>query len=142
MLICKQVVLLFTANQFHMTAKKKSTRALRSPKKSTRQLAPKITSRSLVATVTSTSAAAEMEVTFISGIGQLTVSLFRNGVLINLQSVSSSSKIFLSDVQRGDMISTTGVCTGKAEVKINVPTTPASPQNFDAGPIFFAFVVL
>lgn len=85
---------------------------------------------------------ANVIVVFTSGIGQLTASLFRNGLLINMQSVSVSGTIFFSDVQSDDMISINGICTGNASVTVNVKTSPATPQSFDAGPIHAGLIVL
>jgi hypothetical protein len=102
----------------------------------------KISTRDLVARLARASVSANIDITFTSGIGQATASLFRNGVLINLQSVSSSATIFLSDVQRGDSISINGVCTGNASVVVSVPTSPATPENFGAGNINTGYDVL
>jgi hypothetical protein len=104
--------------------------------------AKKISTKDLVARQARASVSANIDITFTSGIGQATASLFRNGVLINLQSVSSSATIFLSDVQRGDSISINGVCTGKASVAVSVPTSPATPESFGAGNINTGYDVL
>jgi hypothetical protein len=102
----------------------------------------KISTKDLVARLSRASVSANIQITFTSGIGQATASLFRNGVLINLQSVSSSATIFLSDVQRGDTISINGVCTGNATIAVSVPTSPETPEHFAAGNINTGYDVL
>jgi len=96
----------------------------------------------LMAAVSGTSVSANVNVTFVSGVGQLTASLFRNGILINMQSVSNSGTIFLSDVQSGDVLSINGVCAGTASIAISVSTSPATPQNFGAGPFHVGYIIL
>jgi FtsZ-interacting cell division protein YlmF len=114
-----------------MATKKK---AARKPKKLTRS--------ALVATVTSTSQVADIDVKFFSGIGQITVSLFRNGVLINMQSISTEGVIRLVDVQAGDTMSVNGVCTAKARIECSLPTHPQTPQNYAKGIIMSGFLFL
>lgn len=104
--------------------------------------AKKISTKDLVARLARASVSTNIDINFTSGIGQATASLFRNGVLINLQSVSNSATIFLSDVQRGDSISINGVCTGNATVAVSVPTSPKTPENFAAGNINTGYDIL
>jgi hypothetical protein len=103
---------------------------------------PGINTPSMPKTVGATLVPANVIVVFTSGIGQLTASLFRNGMMINMQSVNASGTIFFSDVQSDDMISINGVCTGNASVTVSVPTNPATPQTFEAGPIHTGLIVL
>jgi hypothetical protein len=88
------------------------------------------------------SVAGNVSVTFNSGIGQITASIFRNGLLINLQTISSDGNIFFSDIQSRDGIAVNGVCTGTggADITISVPTTP-TPQHFDTGFIHGLYIV-
>jgi hypothetical protein len=79
--------------------------------------------------------------TFAAGIGQATSLLFRKGVLINMQSISSSGSIQFSEVQSGDSISVNGVCTGTAVIIIDTTTIPASPQQFTAGIIMTGYLI-
>jgi hypothetical protein len=102
----------------------------------------------LVAEVTANSRPATINVTFNGGIGQMTASLIRNGVLINLQSISSSANIFFSDVQQGDVITLNGHATGNpplpihaAVITISVPTIPATPDPRPEGPIHGMYVI-
>src|SRR5215469_3690098 len=88
-----------------------------------------------------TSVAATVSITFTSGLGQATAALFRKGMLINMQSVSTSGAIVFSDTQSGDAIAINGVCTGAASIVVSVPTTPGTPQNFPAGPFHVALFV-
>jgi hypothetical protein len=101
----------------------------------------KLSAKSLVAAASASSQQAEVSFTFTSGIGQATASLFRNGVLINMQSVSSSTTIHFSEVQSGDVISINGVCAGKATIAVNAPTTPATPEKFDSGLIIAGYLI-
>lgn len=79
--------------------------------------------------------------TFSSGIGQATAVLFRKGVLINMQSLSKSGNVNFSEVQSGDVISVNGVCSGNAVVAINMPTTPVTPEQFNAGLIIAGYLI-
>ena len=97
--------------------------------KSTRR--KKLTKTALVAKATPTSFSMRVGVDFLNGLGQATAVLFRNGVLINMQSISMSSTIVFSDVQSHDSLAINGVCAGDAVVNINVPTNPATPENFN-----------
>jgi hypothetical protein len=90
-----------------------------------------ITTTSLVARPAANSQPANINCVFTGGIGQITATLFRNGAMINMQSVSSSSAINFSDVQSGDAISVNGVCTGRCDITISVPTTPGTPKRFN-----------
>ena len=95
----------------------------------------------LVAPVGAALTPANINIVFTSGVGQVTCTLFRNGAMINMQSVSSSSTIFFSDVQSRDGISVNGVCAGTATITVSVPTTPTTPKNFTAGPIHTILIV-
>lgn len=95
------------------------------------------------ATLDASSVQATVNVTFTSGTGQVTTSLFRNGILINLQSTSVSADILLSDTKRGDMLSVVGVTTGSATITVvPVSTSPGTPDQFSAGPIMGSYVIL
>jgi hypothetical protein len=85
---------------------------------------------------------AKVDVIFTSGIGQLTASLFRNGLVISLQSISASGAIIFPDVLRGDVISINGVCTGEAIITIDVSTDPITPVVFAAGNINAGYDVI
>lgn len=85
---------------------------------------------------------ADVGITFNNGLGQVTVSLFRMGVLINMQSISTSGSIHFSHVEAGDSISVNGVCSGTADIEINVSTNPATPEHFNAGVIMSGYTVL
>jgi hypothetical protein len=111
------------------TAKKKKT-ALKS-----------ISKKSLVASPSVASAPADIDIVFSSGLGQATAVLFRNGVLINMQSISTSGTIHFTDVQSRDSISVNGVCTGSADITVSVPTNPPTPEHFTAGIIMTGYSV-
>lgn len=100
-----------------------------------------LTAGSLVAAEAPHSQTVDVTFTFTSGIGQATAVLFRKGVLINMQSISKSGNVNFSEVQSGDVISVNGVCTGKAVVAINTPTTPVSPEQFVSGLIIAGYLV-
>jgi hypothetical protein len=102
---------------------------------------PALTATSLVAESAPHSLQVNITFTFTGGIGQATSLLFRKGVLINMQSISSSGNIQFSEVQSGDSISVNGVCTGSALIIIDTPTVPASPQQFKAGIIITGFLI-
>ena len=114
----------------------------KSKKKPARKKTQPLVRSSLVARSSALSAAADVEITFTSGLGQATASLFRKGILINMQSISMSDIIHFSDVQSGDVIVINGVCTGNAIIKINVSTAPTTPTNFTAGPFNVIYGVL
>ena len=96
----------------------------------------------MVANVDATSVPGTVGVTFNAGGGQITATLIRNGVLINLQTISSDGSIFFSDIQYRDGITINGVCTGAggADIIISVPTTP-TPQHFVTGFIHGLYIV-
>ena len=107
-----------------------------------KSIKPKRISKSaLVAMASNNSIPANVSCVFKSGIGQITASLFRKGVLINMQSISNSGTIHFAEVQRGDVISINGVCTGTADIAVDVTTTPSTPQHFDAGIILAGYLV-
>jgi hypothetical protein len=84
----------------------------------------------LVATVSANSQPANINCVFSGGIGQVTAALFRRGAMINMQSISSTGVINFSEVQSGDVITLNGVCTGRLDATISVPTTPGTPKRF------------
>ena len=105
--------------------KGKSGLAENNPLKSKR-----FTKTSLVAIRSASSFAIEVGIDFTSGLGQATAVLFRNGVLINMQSISTSGSIHFSDVESRDTVAVNGVCAGDAKISINVPTNPSTPELF------------
>lgn len=108
-----------------------------------KKAALKLSKASLIAAVSATSASADVNVDFTSGIGQVTAILFRMGLPINQQSISSTGSIHFSDVQRGDAISVNGVCSGKAAISVSgVSTDPSTVQNFEAENIHSGFDIL
>lgn len=102
----------------------------------------RLSKTSLVAFASELSNPAVIHVIFQSGLGQITSTLFRNGILINLQSISNSGSINFSDVQSGDSVSLNGVCSGTADITISVPTNPPTPEHFDAGIIMTGYTIL
>lgn len=101
----------------------------------------KLSKTSLLATPTDLSVPVEVGFRFVSGIGQATASLFRKGLLINMQSISSSGNIHFSEVQSRDVISINGVCTGTADISVSVPTRPETPEHFDSGIILTGYLI-
>jgi hypothetical protein len=86
--------------------------------------------KSLVALIDGIAKPANIRVDFFSGIGQITAVLFRNGILINMQSISTDGDINFTDVQSRDTISINGVCAGSATIKISIPTNAPTPETF------------
>lgn len=111
------------------------------PKKRKKARTKKITRSALISAPAATSKSANVNCVFKSGIGQITASLFRQGLLINMQSISTSGTIHFAEVQRGDVISINGVCTGAADITIDVTTTPTTPQHFNAGIILAGYLI-
>ena len=103
---------------------------------------PELTKASLVAFSSVAPVSANIDVEFKSGLGQVTAVLFRRGVLINMQSISTSGAIHFSEVQRGDSIAINGVCAGDATIEINVPTNPESPERFHKEIIMTGYTIL
>jgi hypothetical protein len=102
---------------------------------------PALTASSLVAESAPHSLQVTINFTFTGGIGQATSLLFRKGIMINMQSISSSGNIQFSEVQSGDSICVNGVCTGKAAITVDTPTVPVSPQQFNAGLIMTGYLI-
>ena len=124
------------------SAKKAKPRPKPSTKTKTETMNPlTLTTNSLVAEEAPHSQQVDVTFTFTGGIGQATSLLFRKGVLINMQSLSSSGNIRFSEVQSGDAISINGLCTGKAVITINTPTIPDSPEQFNAGIIMTGYLI-
>lgn len=102
----------------------------------------KFSKLSLIAGAEAISGPANVDAVFTSGIGQMTASLFRSGLLINMQSISSSGRIVFSGVETNDLISINGICTGNVTITINIQTSPATPQSFTSGPFHVGLIVL
>jgi|KBSMisStandDraft_5_1062788.scaffolds.fasta_scaffold48866_3 hypothetical protein len=103
---------------------------------------PKIKKSFLVALPKGIAVSATVNVVFKSGIGQVTAVLFRNGVLINMQSISTDGNIQFSQVQSHDSISINGVCSGDAVITISVPTNPGTPDTFSKEIIVAGYIIL
>ena len=114
---------------------------------------PTLHAKALIATASADSISATITIQFFLGKGQLTASLFRNGLTINSQAIGSDSTIFFSDTQSGDVISINGVATGvnpengsdipnAAIISINRPTSPSTPEQFRTGFIIENYIVL
>lgn len=116
-------------------------------KKSTSKVAPKAITpdlaagNGLVAAVQPATAPATVNITFTSGVGQVTVSLFRNGGLVHMQSIDCSSDVLFSGVLSGDVVSIVGVAAGTTAISISVPTSPATPDTRSAGPIHRGYII-
>ncbi|MCW3106747.1 MAG: hypothetical protein JWQ09_1253 [Segetibacter sp.] len=109
--------------------------------KSSRPNRAVLTKDRLVAVMPENAQPANINVSFTAGIGQITATLFRDGVMINLQSISSEGTIIFSDVQAGDAMSVNGVCTGSgADLSIDRNTSPGTPQHFDTGFIIAGYI--
>ena len=114
---------------------------------------PPLLPKSLVIKASANAVSASVDVQFFLGFGQLTATLFRNGMMINSQTISHEGAIFFSDTQSGDVISINGVATGvnpdngndipnAAVIAINRPTSPSTPQQFKTGYIIAGYIVL
>lgn len=101
----------------------------------------KFSKASLIAAASGFSVSADVNISFFSGLGQATAILFRNGVLINMQSISTSGTIHFQEVQSGDAIAVNGVCTGTADILLSVPSNPSTPEHFDAGIIITGYTI-
>jgi|SRR5687767_9250200 len=120
----------------------KSNRKPRSRSAKNKTPKSRIFSRSsLVASASGGPMPADVFIDFLSGLGQATAVLFRKGLLINMQSISTSGSIHFDDVQSRDSIAVNGVCTGSADVSITVPTNPITPERFSAGIIIGGYTI-
>jgi hypothetical protein len=102
-----------------------------------------LTPQPLVAEEAPHSQQVDISFTFTGGIGQGSAVLFRNGVLINMQSISKSGIgiIKFSEVQTGDVISVNGVCAGNTEITVSTSTVPVTPKQFNPGLIMANFLI-
>ena len=121
---------------------KSSKKNLPKPLKKKKEILPKFTRSCLVAVPADDEKTADIQVEFTSGIGQVTAALFRNGVLINMQSISKSGAIHFSDVQSRDSVSVNGICSGNASVTLTVPSDPATPEFFSKQVIMTGYTIL
>jgi hypothetical protein len=118
-------------------------KASKKTKSAAKKQIPGLMKEALAALPTEASVPVDVNITFFSGIGQATISLFRKGILINMQSTSTSSNIHFSEVQSGDIIAVNGVCTGNATLTITgVSTSPPTPTNFGTGSFNMIYGVL
>ena len=136
-------------------AKKAASKKAASKRSAPKKAAKKATSRSsartsrgalardipFVATAQPASVPATVNITFTAGVGQATASLFRKGVLINMQSISHSANIMFSDVQSGDGLAIVGVSAGTTTITISVPTSPRTPDQRPAGPLHRSYII-
>jgi len=76
---------------------------------------------------------ANISILFTEGKGQLNIQLNRDGEEIANGSLQTSGTIPLADVQSRDVITLDGVCTGSAELNIDVPTKAATPTTYPDG---------
>lgn len=106
------------------------------------EVRPSLAKAALVAVANTTSRPADVGAVFTVGLGQITATLFRKGVLINMQSISTSGNIHFSDVQTGDAISINGICAGKADITVSIATHPTTPEHFEAGLIMTGYVIV
>ena len=70
-----------------------------------------------------------MNITFLLGIGQITIKQFRNRALIDTKRVTQSADVRFEDAAAGDTLSLTGACSGKMEIFTDRNTEPAAQQN-------------
>jgi hypothetical protein len=135
------------------SATKKAASKKSAPKKAARKSATSrsrgTTSRAaraadipIVAATQPASVAATVNITFTAGVGQATASLFRKGVLINMQSISQSANILFSDVQSRDGLAIAGVSAGTTTITISVPTSPKTPDQRPVGPFHRSYIIL
>lgn len=133
------------------SASKKSASKRSAPKKAARKAASRSSRRTsraalaanipLVAAAQPASVPATVNITFTAGVGQATASLFRKGVLINMQSISQSTNIMFSDVQSGDGLAIVGVSAGTTTITISVPTSPKTPDQRPVGPFHRSYII-
>lgn len=122
---------------------KKSEKAAAKSSGSKSARSKKLVKSALLAMASPVSTTASVGVVFTSGLGQATISLFRQGLLINMQTISVSGSVQFTDVEPGDAISINGVCTKSATVTITgVSTSPATPTVFSAGTFNIGYDVL
>lgn len=101
---------------------------------------------SIPARLAATAIAVNVAVAFYSGVGTATVALFRGGLLINMQTLTTSGSVNFSEVNQFDRITVDGVGTGTVDnatvISISVPTSPVTPTNFPAGEFHIGYLVL
>ena len=85
---------------------------------------------------------ADITITFTSGLGQATVSLFRMGIRVVTQTIKQSGDIHFPDVRSGDSLAVNCVCTGKVTITINASTDPPTPTTFSSGAFNTGYDVL
>ncbi len=82
-----------------------------------------------------------LNVTFQSGVGDLTATLLRSAAS-ETKTIGISGTIAFQDVESGDVVSIKGECAGSATITIDPPTFPATPQGFGNGNIFGIYRIL
>ena len=84
-----------------------------------------------------------INVTFNGGGGTLSAKLYQKGTgaLIEQGAINHSGNIILNNSNSGDVVGINGVCSGSADIVINVGTNPSTPQHFNAGTIHDGFIL-
>jgi hypothetical protein len=87
---------------------------------------------------------ATVHVEFVNGLGTLTGTLFQNGTgsVIGHDSLNNSGNIVFNNAQSGDVIAINGLCTGSANISVDVATNPPTPVSFSEGNIHFGFDII
>lgn len=81
-------------------------------------------------------------VEFSNGGGRITAKHYRDGEKVAYDDMRQTGDIRLTEAQADDVIHISGACTGRATVRINVPTSPATPYEYHEGRIETSFSVL
>lgn len=82
-------------------------------------------------------------VEFKNGIGHIDATLIRAGATISGGSLRRTGTITFNNASSGDTISLDGVCSGTADLNIDVPITPApQSRNYKEGDIFDDFDIV
>ena len=82
-----------------------------------------------------------VNVTFINGIGKVTVAQNRAGNTIASTDLITTGQATFQDVRTDDSITVTGTCAGTVKIEITTPTMPVTPAEYPVGPINATFLV-
>ncbi len=97
---------------------------------------------SLLGFTSSTTGTADFKFEFFEGVATATVTLFRDGQIVDSQTVSDDGTLHFSDVRSRDTASVKGTCAGTGKITVSVDTRPASPTSLKAGKIIERYTIL
>lgn len=96
----------------------------------------------LLGLTAATTGTADFTFEFFEGVATATVTLFRNGQVVDSQNIQNGGTLHFANVRSRDTVSVKGTCAGTGSITISVGTRPASPTPLSAGKIIERYTIL